>query len=239
MKRVCFIILLLLLGAGCGYGNPAIAPARILPAASPTGLASVPAFTLAILPVDSPTPALPDFTEGLAPTLDQFTKVSKNEFPVIMDYLASQTSFLTLGSPAPYITQVFHPRSGEDYFLVECNTAGIVNCAPAASVQIQEQGLDIHIIIWEIRNRDGSSGYVSQYIYDSFQRRDTGVYTGLLSDPFGYYVLIIHTSQSNDMPGKNTYALDLSDQPGFQDAVKKWIASSMVPEEFQNGLIVW
>lgn len=226
--------------SGCGTGQlfePTVRPTASFTLSGP----ETPTPTETPPPTDTlaPTEAIPNFYHGLAPTLEQFTKVNRSDIRTIIDYLASQQSLLAPGSKAIEISQILRSSSGEAHFAIACNLNGAVNCAPAASIQISEQGIDPHIIIWEVRNKDGSRGYISQYIYDSFQHSYTNWYEYLVTNPLDSGVRSFHVGITSDTQTRYAYTVTLFQQPGFLEAVQQWIDTGNIPEVFKDLILPW
>ena len=163
-----------------------------------------------------------------------------SDIPAILDYLASQPSLLPPGSKAIEISQISHnSSSGESHFAILCNYGGEINCVPAASVQIAEQGIDPHIIIWEVRNKDGSRGYFPLYMYDSYQDHYIFGYQDLVANPFGSFDKMIQTGLTADAMTRYAYTVFLFQQPGYIEAVQQWIDTGIVPEAFKYMILPW
>lgn len=194
--------------------------------------------TLTETPV--PTEMAPNFYHGLAPTLEQFTLVDRADIPDIIDYLASQPSLLPPASKAIELSTIGPPsRSGESHFSILCNYRGEINCVPAASIQIAEQGIDPHIIIFELRNKDGSRGYIPLYMYDSYQYYYIFGYQRLVANPFGSYDKMIQTGLTADAMTRYAYTVFLFQQPGYLEAVQQWIDTGNVPEALKYMIVPW
>jgi hypothetical protein len=245
-RSITGVLVIIFLLAGCAPRTvtaiPIAATATAVNSPTPT-LTFIPTSTFTPSPSPtielSPTPTIPEFYRGLAPTLGKFSLVEKADIPSIIDYLRSQPSLLTQDSPAPPISQIVHSKSGEAHFSVSCNFGGIINCAPAASIQIAEQGLDVHIIIWEIRNSDGSRGHIVKYMYDSLQYNPIYGFERLVADPLGSYDMLIHAVVPTESQGSYPCTTFLLQQSGFPEAIQQWIDTRIIPEAFKDMILPW
>ncbi len=178
---------------------------------------------------------------GLVPTLAEFPAGVKADIPKYIAYLRSQPSLLTPGSPAAEVGQIVGTPPGASHFTVNCNWDEMVNCAPAAAFQFYEQvngkTIDPHIIIWEIRNSDGSRGYMMKYHYDSTMGDEGYEYPQIVADPTMSKTFTINTGVDPRAQERLSYIMFLLTQPGFMDAVQQWIATGIMPPELENMII--
>jgi hypothetical protein len=190
-----------------------------------------------------PTPAVDYSRFFLIPNTPKEFKTSsgREDAFALMDYLDvhPELSHLTPGSEAPLISSQLTNPSGEGHFVINCNANGTVNCAPEAFMQFNEQGIDVHVIIWGIRNGDGTTGYFAQYIYDSFQFGYINDYNRLIADPFGYHDIMIHVGLTDDAQKRYPYTVFLFQQPGYNAAIQWLIDNKIVPEAFRNLILSW
>jgi hypothetical protein len=243
MKRALFSLLAGLVSlslAGCTFSLslPTVTPG------APTATSGTPIDTETPPPTLRPTDTLAPTEDTLSQyfempkTLQEFKLGTKADIPNILAKLKAGPSHLTEGSPPPEIGQALHNTdTGESYFNIICNKGGGINCAPAAYMQLSEQGIDPHIVIWEIRNRDGSRGYFSRYMYDSFQQPYPKVYEYLLAHPINSNPMQIHIALSAHLQSIDPYDVFLLQQPGYGD-VEQWPVTGNVPKSIQNGLIL-
>jgi hypothetical protein len=228
--------------AACGPsatdGSTTPLPSTTTATATPTIIpTSNPTIKLSPTLEHTPTIELHGFYPGLAPALDQFPIVEKADIPSYIEYLRTQPSLLNPDSPSPLILPIVVGSSGESYFTVECNEDGLVNCVPVASLQIAEQGLDIHIILWEIRNQDGSRGYLADYFYDSFQFTNLKSFERLVAYPDITRDYLVITDIGPDLKAFNPYILTLFQQPGYLQVNQEWIDTGNIPEALENMIV--
>jgi hypothetical protein len=197
----------------------------------------VPTDTLVPTETPVPTEAIPNFYHGAAPTLEQFPVVDKSDIPAIIDYLRSQPSVLTPDSPAPKLVHMLKSPTGQGYFTGWCNADGLINCAPAASIQIKDQGIDPHILIWEIRNTDGSRGYLVDYYTDSYQFVMKKTYKGLVDHPGSTFYMQVNTGFETGLQHLYPYAMSLFQQPGYVEALQQWIDTGNIPEALEHLIV--
>jgi hypothetical protein len=239
----CFsLIIVFLLLAACQAVPSGDLTATAASIASPTPAAttiptSSPTATSSPTPEEPATPPFPGFYPGLAPTLDQFPLVDKADIPDFIEFLSAQDSLLDPDSLAPAILPVVHNASGEAYFTIECNSGGLINCAPAASFQIADQGLDVHIILWEIRNKDGSRGYLANYFYDSVQYADQNAYQRLVALPLISRDYIVITGVAGQYQAAFPYVMSLFQQDGYMQVIQEWINTGNIPQAMENMIM--
>ena len=247
VRLFCLCVVLTLL-YGCVSAKPSStivptsAPAQIstdTPAVSPLPLATS-TDTETPTAQASPTLAVPYFYSGLAPSLDLFSPVNKADIPSIIGQLAALPSLLDNGSGAVDVARIAHdPATGEAVFSIACNYGIKINCIPAASIKIADQGIDAYVLIWEIRNKDGSRGYFAEYIYDPVQQTRDYDFNQLVVNPRGSQTIMFHTSLSKPTTALYPYSVSLTQQPGYQEAVQAWIDTGIVPTAFRQLILPW
>ncbi len=246
MLRNSGLFLLAALLCGCAVATPTPTLTN-MPTSAPMATATDTPFPTATAtetdtptPEASPMPAVPYFFPGLASNLELFSPENKADIPTIINYLASRPSLLDAGSSPVGIARIVHdPATGAGAFSVDCNSGNKINCIPAASIKIQDQGIDPYILIWEIRNKDGSRGYFAAYIYDSFQQHWDYGYNQLVTNPRGSASIMFHTSLSNSTKPLYPYDVSLTQQPGYLEAVQEWINTGIVPAALKNLILPW
>jgi hypothetical protein len=249
-KYIWLLFLLTLLLPSCGSFtsfSPTLTPSLTetltetpTATATPTPTRTESHPTATDTPRPTETPSLPDIW-GLAPSLDQFPAGKKEDISNYIAYLRSHPSLLTPGSLAPDISQIVSSSSGEAHFVVNCNMEGVVNCAPAATFQFSEQingqTIDVHIIIWEMRNRDGSRGYLVEYNYDHSQFRGPKEYPRIVSNPSRPKEFIVDVGVARSVQGEYSYMMSLFQQPGFMKTMQQWIDTGNIPEEMYDLIV--
>ena len=170
-------------------------------------------------------------------TLQEFPSGTKADIPNVLAKLRAGSSHLTAGSEAPYIAPMVSSPSGEAHVSIECNANGQINCAPVAFMQFQEQGLDIHIIFWEIRNSDGSQGFLVAYTYDSQQYNGPFGYPRLVANPTGQSYLDIRTGVATKFHARRSYDLSLLAQPGFIEEIESFISTGNISNGLTNMIV--
>ena len=169
-------------------------------------------------------------------TLQEFQVGQKVYIPDILSQLQSGLSHLTPGSEAPPNGGIAN-NYGNLEININCNYHGKVNCAPVAFMQFQDQGLDIHVIFYEIRNRDGSSGWLVVYDFDSQQRNGPYAYPRLVANPTGPFDLTIDTRANATFQKIKPYAVSLMTLD-FINAINTLITSGNVPDPLNDGSMI-
>ena len=117
----------------------------------------------------TPTPKAPEFYSGLAPTLEQFPVVDKADISAIVAALRAGPTLLDANAGPILVGEIMSRPDGYKYLTMYCNQDGIVNCAPAASIQFTDSingaERNPHVIIWEVMTPNGR-GYIVGYAYD-------------------------------------------------------------------------
>ena len=168
-----------------------------------------------------PPPPEPKIAFAPPPSLEQFPWGEKTKLLDYIAWLHTQPSHLTPGSTEPYVSEtVSNTNTGEAHIEVRCNENGIINCALAAFLQFKDQGLDIHVVIWEIRNRDGSSGYLVYYI-DSQQKHGDLYYSKILAG----------------IAGRNGFGITMG-EPYAVQAIQTY-STSLITQEFKGFIADW
>jgi hypothetical protein len=180
----------------------------------------------------TPTPKTPEFYHGLALDLNLYTELqSKADLVTLVAYLHSQPSLLTDGSKA-WIIGVGQNNS----LTISCAMKGDVNCAVAASVKVMDEGYWRWINILEIRNRDGSRGYLLGYFFDGIEQSGLEDYIQLCQDP-SVEDFSIYRSLSALEQTKYPYAMYLLQQPGNADLLEKFRTTGNIPSELEDQII--
>jgi len=178
----------------------------------------------------TPTEAIPNFYPGLAPTLEQFTEIgSTADISKIIARLRSQPSLLTEGSD-PIWTSVAQGNS----VAVGCNANydKIINCAVAASVKVFDQGQWRWLYIVELRNSDGSRGYLTGYIYDPVDQNGTKPYERMVANPTEPFVFLIR----RDIVF-HPYEEYNKHRPGVSELIEQLLQTQTVPPALEDQIV--
>jgi hypothetical protein len=180
-----------------------------------------------------PTEAIPNFYPGIAPTLEQFTEIgSTADISKIIAYLRSQQSLLTEGSE-PINTGI---AQGNDVG-VECNLHGDINCAVAASVKVMDQGQWRWLSIIELRNEDGSRGYLTGYIYDGVEQTGTKAYERMVANPSGWFILLVVRDIEPPDDVRLPYMKYNTQRPGVSEWIEEMLQTQTVPPALEDQII--
>jgi hypothetical protein len=197
----------------------------------PTATVEPPTPTLE--PTATATPAAPEYYHGLAPTLDGFTEIeSVDDISKIIADLRSQPSLLTDGSE-PIHTSVAQNNS----VAFSCNGSGEINCAVAASVKVKDQGLWRWLYIIELRNSDGTRGYLTGYGYDGVERRGTEGYKRMIASPTGPIIYAILREITPPFDKQYPYEAFNTQKPGIQELIEKFLQSQIVPPGLEDQIV--
>jgi hypothetical protein len=111
-------------------------------------------------------------------------------------------------------------------------------------MQFQDQGIDVHVVVWSIRNRGGTIGYFSQYVYDSveFNTNISNIEDQMLAKPYGdfnnYGTIFLYISITPDKivwwPHRDAF----SKVPGYMDALNELIETGIVPKALRKSIII-
>ena len=176
-----------------------------------------------------PPPPEPKIAFAPPPSLEQFPWGEKTKLLDYIAWLRTQPSHLTPGSTEPSVSEtVSNTFTGAAHVGIGCNENGIINCAPVAFLQFKDQGLDIHVIIWEIRNRDGSRGYLVNYFQDPQQVHGEQYYLDILAEPNGRHGLTISMGVPYAAQAIQTYKTSLITQ-AYKDFIAEWRSSGNIP----------
>jgi hypothetical protein len=178
---------------------------------------------------------VPEFYHGLAPTWEQFLLVDKARIPDIIAYLRTQPSLL---DPYAQPVSVDHLRgSGQEIYQIHCNYDG-VSCAVAGSIKFMDQGTERYAVIWELKDGNGPKQYIAEFIYDSVENSMTRNYGSLVKYPTYPRTLRLYAAVPPvDIPNY-PYSISLTQQPGYQEAVRTLLETQNVPPQLQDGSII-
>lgn len=230
--------------SGCGTGQlfePTVRPTASFTLSGPeTTHTETPTPTLRPTDTLAPTEAIPDFYHGLAPTWEQFPVVDKADISNIIAYLRSQPSLLSPDAPAVEVAQRLSSPDGSGRFSISCFEG---SCVLAASVQIQDQGYEPYIVIWEVKTQNGGRGYLLGYVRDpveyTFTPQLNDKWLNMLAHGSGVYADMSFTTGQNQFFRDNLhYNAYLLQQPGLLDAIDAWHATGILPPELENMILM-
>jgi hypothetical protein len=187
-------------------------------------------------PLETPTPAenpgiKPFFTEP--PTLKDFPQGQKIYIPDVVTQIL-RNNHLTPGSKAPNISPKASAGGGEEHFIIECNDDKDINCFPEAFMQIQMQGIDVHLVFHSIRNKDGTVGIIIEYIFDSTQLNGPFGYPRLIANQNKPHEIFLQTGISTQWQKDVPFEVSLL-TPEFLNAINELIATGNIPKALYQG----
>jgi hypothetical protein len=180
--------------------------------------------------------SLPDFYPGLAQTLDEFSPVNKADISAIIAALRAGPTLLDANAGPILIAQLMSRSDGYKYLTMYCNRDGIVNCAPAASIQftdsINGQVRNPHVIIWEVMTEEGRR-YIQGYSYDPVEMHYQTQYNTLCTNPRGPQTFNFVVGYPSDEQSRKPYEYSQTQQPGFLDAMTGFSEKGIITPEFE------
>jgi len=176
------------------------------------------------------------FFKGFAPRLEQFVWVDKSDIPVIIDYFRSQPPLVSADAPTAKPLPRMSSPDGSGSFDLHVTDEG--SCVGAASIKIQYQGGEPYFVIWQVKMKNGMPGYLLGYIYDPTEFNTLGDSDGKYA--LGYTPpdeMIFRTGQSSKYRSKYPYYEYIFNQPGYLDAIDKYIATGIIPPELEKIIL--
>jgi len=184
----------------------------------------------------TPTPKAPEFYSGLAPTLEQFPVVDKADISAIVAALRAGPTLLDANAGPILVGEIMSRPDGYKYLTMYCNQDGIVNCAPAASIQFTDSingaERNPHVIIWEVMTPNGR-GYIVGYAYDPIEMYFQNQYNTLRKNPRGPQTFNFVVGYSSDWQNQKPYEYSQTQQPGFLDAMRTFSEKDIITPEFE------
>lgn len=183
-------------------------------------------------------PPVPDYYPGVAPSLDKFPEIKITDIPAIISDLRSKPSLLAdADNPVPI--QVFQ---GARFIGVTCN-ADVVNCEVAASAKVLDEGHWAHLIFIEVRNADGSRGYLTGFIYDGLEFFSPGYFQLLLNDPHPTGAFCLRQGLGDpkyeaELAQKLPYSNHLLHQPDYQELLSEALETGTIPAQLESTIIL-
>ena len=104
-------------------------------------------------------------------------------------------------------------------------------------MQFQDQGSDIHVVFYEIRNKDGSSGWLVVYNNDSKQFTGGRAYLRLVDNLTKPFDLDIEIGANATYQQYYPYAAALM-TPDFVTAINTMLKTGIVPDSLNNGSMI-
>jgi hypothetical protein len=185
----------------------------------------------------TPEPGVPSFFKGLAPSADQFSPVQRTDLLRILIYLRTQPSLIASTAPAAKPAKIVEGGSGNSWFTVTCASNGQLGCAVAASVRINDdQGNPIYLLIWEVKNGDGTSGFIVNDILQ-ITGRQADWFKEFQANPGKIQTLSFVVANSEKYANQNTFTTSVLKQQGYREAIQKWIDTGNVPSEMDSFIL--
>jgi hypothetical protein len=164
--------------SACG---PISSPTQVTLEASPTRTAQVltptetNTPTVTNTPTEAKTPSetpipRPEYYEGLAPTLKEFTLIQKEDLKTVEQDIVDHPT-LSEPQPLPYDSITPYNNGAFSGVLLQCTMGS--NCTVRASVRVADpaNGSDRWYVIWEIRNHgDNHSHVITTYIGEDLNK---------------------------------------------------------------------
>jgi hypothetical protein len=181
---------------------------------------------------------VPDYYPGVAPSLEAFPEIKITDIPTIISDLRSKPSLLAdADNPVPI--EVFQ---GARFIGVTCN-ADVVNCEVAASAKVIDEGQWRYLAFIEVRNVDGSRGYLTTFIYDGIEKSTPKLFQFLLNDPhpMGAFCLrqgLGDPKHQAELEQKYPYSNHLLHQPDYQELLSEVLETGTIPAQLESTIIL-
>lgn len=186
--------------------------------------------------VQAAIPKPPDVHYGEPSGANDFPVIDGASIPTLIAYVRSQPSLLPENSSEAVWTGRIPEEIYQEGINLQCKLDD--NCAVVASFQTQEAGENYYHLLWEIRNSDGTSGF----LVTRFAKASDG--SRLFENTMKAFTTFrdmrrrigIITGYRNPAAAGQWYD-NLVNQPELQPLVDQWVETGIMPKELERLIV--